>query len=148
MPLRSTVSSLASTEATPAAAPATTPAAAPRLARRPGLYKPPAESVDLTTGPGTDDDLPFGGADTAAPAELPAAPKVRKARKPRAPKAVVDAPSDDLKATRKLLTGVEADILELRAQIQKAAARYQPKLDKLLARHAELSAFLAQHLGQ
>lgn len=142
MALRSTVSSLSKTapEGEMPAAPA------PRLTRRPGIYTPPANAVDIFAP----DDEDHTDASEPVPTETVQPTPAPKARKPRAPKAKpVITPAqigDDVKAARKLLTDVEAQILELRGQMNKALDRFQPKLDRLQARHAELSAALAKAL--
>lgn len=163
MPLRSTVSSLGKS-----VEPGEMPAApAPRLGRRPGIYKSPPGAVDILS---PDDKPELQEASEPVPTEsvastpTPQASKVKAARKPRAPKAVAPNGSSkprqtldtscftgvsaDAKATRALIGQVEGDMIDLRAQMQKALAKFQPKLERLQARHAELSTVLVKQLTQ
>lgn len=147
MPLRSTVSNLAAAPA-PGALPT---APAPRLARRPGAYVPPANAPDLLAPDGAEEQATAPATEVAASAAPAAEKPARKPRKPRTPKVVASKPSPanaDAQATRKLLLEVEGQLVELRAQVQKATERFQPRFDRLRARHAELSAALAQQLTQ
>lgn len=131
MPLRSAVSSLAVTGAVPAA---TTDEE---------TFFNAGESTRLSRSPGVHEAAKPTAALPAAPAPA-AAPK--KPRKPRAPKAVQSAARSDVAATRALVQDVEARIQEVRGQMNKAIDKFQPKLDALRKRHAELSAALVDAL--
>lgn len=122
-------------------------APAPRLSRRPGMYAPPANAVDILASDNEDHTDTPEPVPTETVQPTPS-PQASKARKPRAPKAkpAVAAASDDAKAARKLITDVEMEMLDLRAQMDKALARFQPKIERLQARHAELSAALVKAL--
>lgn len=145
MALRSSVSSLRSNPAE-----GEMPAApAPRLGRRPGLAAPGSAAQVAHSEPV--EEAPEQPAAPQPPAPVEAKPKAT--RKPRTPKPATAGPvasfvSADVKATRALLGQVEGDIVDLRAQMQKALARFQPKLERLQARHAELSSALVKQLAQ
>ena len=141
MALRSTVSSLSK----PAAEGEMPAAPAPRLSRRPGMYTPPANAVDILA---TDDEDHTEAPESEAPkaVEPAPAPKVRKPRAQKPKPVATTTTSDDAKAARKLITDVEMEMLDLRAQMDKALARFQPKIERLQARHAELSAALVKAL--
>jgi len=147
MALRSNVSSLSS----PAPEGEMPAAPAPRLSRRPGMYKSPPGAVDVLSSDEADHEEASEPTPTEPTPPLATVAKPKAARKPRAVKTkmkVAGLVDGDAKATRTLINQVEGDLLDLQVHMQKAVARFQPKRDRLLARHAELSATLAKQLTQ
>lgn len=160
MALHSSVNKLADKE-TPEKAPSTI-TRRPNLGRRPGIYKP----VEEPASPLVDDDDdsvepiaksavapdPEDTAEAQEPAEAVAPAKVKRKRRTKEEMAAAGTPRSlklavtDSDSLRKQLRQLEGDLLDLRMQIDKATARFAPKLEKLRAKHAELSAQLADSL--
>lgn len=133
MPLRSAISTFAAAPGVATTAPASTVTseeffagkAAPELVRNPGIKAPAVSEIE--------------------------APAPKPARKPRTAKpapvvAARLAAAPDVKAVRALLTGVESDMLEVKNKMDKAMEKFQPRLERLRVRHAELSAELTRAL--